>query len=357
MATDDAVPGALDALAVRPSAARESGTAALLTVRRRTADASFYYLFNQRTDRVADTVRLEGEGRPYLLDTWTGEATPVTTYRRVGDTVVLPVALAGNDQQVVVLTDDAPKVLGVADAPAVHATATDADEVVRGAGAPLAVRATTAGRVSTTLSDGRTVATDVPDVPAARTLDAWSLSVERWERGASGAASDTAKETLPTVDVRADDQGRLPAWSAIAGLEDASGVGTYRTTLRLDGAWTGGFGARLDLGRVVDAVRVTVNGRALPPVDPMDPTVDLGPYLHGGDNAIEVRVASTLLNAVRATDGTGAGGRARQDYGLIGPVRLEPYGEADVDTRAQEAPAPAPAPSPSPTPAPAPSPA
>ncbi|WP_210491766.1 glycosyl hydrolase [Patulibacter sp. SYSU D01012] len=354
VAGDDALPAALQGLGVRASAARESGSSALLTVRRRTADAAFVYLFNQRPERVTDTVTLEGRGRPYLLDTWTGKATPVATYRRTDDGVVLPVALAGNDQQVVVLTDDAPKVLGVPEAPALHAERTDAAEVVPGAAAPLAVRATAAGRVATTLSDGRTVATDVAAVPAARTLGAWSLSVQSWRRGASGAAADTVKETLPTVDVTAGDDGRLPAWSAIPALQDVSGVGTYRTTLRLDGAWTGGFGAYLDLGRVVDSVRVTVNGRATAPVDPMDPRVDVGPYLHGGDNAIEVRVASTLLNAVRATPGTGAGSRARADYGLMGPVRLRPYGEADVASAAAPTPPPAPAPAPGPAPAPAP---
>jgi hypothetical protein len=358
VAAEADVPGALRALGVRPAAAGDAGTASILPVRRRTADADFYYLFNQDQQGVEQSVALEGTGRPYLLNTWTGEATPIARYASDGSTVTVRVKLAANDQQVVVLTDDAPKVLGVPNASGPHAVDSTADDVVAAGKDGLAVRTASAGTVATTLDDGRRVETAVPSVPGAWTLDAWKLSVERWTRGPSGAASDTVKTTLPTIDVAAGADGALPAWSAIPGLEDASGIGTYTTTLTAPDGWTGGHGAYLDLGRVVDSVRVTVNGRQLPPVNPMDDSrVDLGAYLHGGDNEVSVRVASTLLNAVRSTAGTGAGSRARAQYGLLGPVRVLPYGQATVDTAKAETPAPPTTPQPPTAPAPAPAPA
>ncbi|TDC17113.1 hypothetical protein, partial [Actinomadura bangladeshensis] len=89
----------------------------------------------------------------------------------------------------------------------------------------------------------------------------------------------------------------------------------------------------LELGEVFDTCRVTVNGRRLPPVSVLVPVVDVGPHLRRGANTIEVEVATTLNNRLRVSDPGVYGGASRQNYGLIGPVRLVPYGEAAVRTR------------------------
>ena len=81
-----------------------------------------------------------------------------------------------------------------------------------------------------------------------------------------------------------------------------------------------------------DTYRVSVNGVALPPADQLYTTVDVGPYLKRGANTITVEVATTLLNRLRAGDVAYATA-ARQKYGLIGPVKLTPYGEAPVYAR------------------------
>src|SRR5262249_51925062 len=119
----------------------------------------------------------------------------------------------------------------------------------------------------------------------------------------------------------------LKAWSDIPELADVSGVGTYTTTFN----WSGG-GAYLDLGEVFDTYRVSVNGVALPPADQLNTTVDVGAYLKPGENTISVEVATTLLNRLRAGDVAYANA-TRQKYGLIGPVKLTPYGEAPVYSR------------------------
>jgi hypothetical protein len=74
-----------------------------------------------------------------------------------------------------------------------------------------------------------------------------------------------------------------------------------------------------------------VNGHRLDPVDQIHPVVDLGDLLRRGVNVIEVEVATPLSNRLRVSDPAVYGGTARQAYGLLGPVRLLPYGEARLD--------------------------
>jgi hypothetical protein len=116
-----------------------------------------------------------------------------------------------------------------------------------------------------------------------------------------------------------------------------SGVGTYTSTFTLDDSWSEVRAAHLDLGTAVDTVTVTLNGTSIPASSPQDLRhIEVGRYLRAGDNTLTVRVASTLLNAVRVAPGTGAGRRPRMDYGLLGPVRLTPR-EAQQPTLTVEA--------------------
>lgn len=331
VASVEEVPAALERLGVRASAARASDAAALLSVRRQTADGDLYYLFNNSRAAVADRVTLEGDGAPYLLDTWTGATTPIARYERTAGGVTVDVRLAPLNATVIALSDDPAAVGATRAADAVHATATDADALVPGAPGVLRVRSASARTVTTTLSDGRTVASALPDVPAARTLRDWSLTAESWTPGATGLPGDTVRTTLAPVAVSAAEDGRLPAWSALPPLQDVSGTGVYTTTVELPAGWSGGHGAWLDLGAVVDTAVVTVNGTRIAPVDPQDTArIDISGALRPGANTIEVRVASTLFNAVRVAPGSGIAARARQDYGLLGPVVLTPYGEAEI---------------------------
>ncbi|MCZ9345484.1 hypothetical protein NGM37_47870, partial [Streptomyces sp. TRM76130] len=76
---------------------------------------------------------------------------------------------------------------------------------------------------------------------------------------------------------------------------------------------------------VSDTVRVTVNGTPTAPVDRLDPVVDIGPHLRRGHNVIEIEVATPLINRLRVARPDVFGSTARQDHGLVGPVRLVPY--------------------------------
>jgi hypothetical protein len=316
VADQAAVPAALRVRGVRPAAEFD---APLITVRRSTADTEYYYVFNSSTEATEASLALTGEGAPLALDAWSGAVTPIARYTRSSGRVGVRVSLPPTGATVVALSKTA--------GGSVFATSTTADEVLaRGNG--LTVRASAPGTYTTTLSDGRTASTAIADVPAPIALPDWTLGVESW---GPGATPDTdAKIQLAPIPLTAGSDGRLPAWTSIAGLESASGIGTYTTTVELPAAWTGGHGAYLDLGSVFNTFSVTINGQALPPVDQMNPNrLDVGPYLRAGSNTITVREATTLRNRILTVAGqAGGSGTAKQDYGLRGPVRLIPYGEA-----------------------------
>lgn len=291
-----AVPDLLAGLGVAPAAAPATGSADVLSVRRSDPATEFYYLFNQRSWATEQQLTLTGDGRPYELDTWTGEITPLTDYRRTADGVVVDVALEPADTRVIALTTRDDETFR----PPVDAGSRPVDARNAGLGPVL--------------------------------LDDWTLQVQSWSRGASGLPGDTARTSLPAAALVAGDRGALPPWSAVTAangydvdLGDVSGSGTYTSTFTLDESWAGVRTAQLDLGAVVDTATVSVNGIELPPLDPQNVRhVEVGHLLRPGENTITVRVASTLLNAVRVAPGTGASGRDRMDYGLFGPVRLTP---------------------------------
>ncbi|MFI7300000.1 hypothetical protein [Streptomyces sp. NPDC050121] len=186
----------------------------------------------------------------------------------------------------------------------------------------MTARSTTAGTYTTQLSSGRTVTTTVPSVPAPITPGRWRLDVEDRRPGATPARTELVRRTL-TLDA-------LLPWSRIPEPADSAGIGRYRTTIDLPSDWTSCHGAHLDLGQVCDTARVTVNGIGAPPVDRLRPVVDVGPLLRRGANVIEVEVATPLVNRLRVARPTVFGAVARQDHGLMGPVRLLPYGQAVI---------------------------
>lgn len=292
------VPSALKGLGVAPAATPGSDSGAILDVRRQAGSTDYYYLYNQTNTATAQTLTLTGDGVPYRLDTWTGEITPIAHSTSGHGKVTVPVRINGNDAEVIAVTPRHDATFG--------------------------------GTPARSGADGTSDGSATPEPVA---LGDWSLSVDTWEPGASGLPGDTAHRTLGPVTLRAGSDGTLPPWSAItpgngysANLQDVSGRGTYTAHVRLGEEWKGVTGANLDLGTPVDTVTVNVNGHDLPPLDQADLRhVEAGRYLRPGDNTITVRVASTLLNAVRVAPGTGASSRARMDYGLFGPVTLTPY--------------------------------
>jgi hypothetical protein len=335
--TDKAAVGdALARLGVTPDV-RHATASTLLNAHRVTRDADFYYLCNGRhaetvkppVARVDHEVTLRrtggahGRSVPYLLDAWTGRAVRVARYTEDDGAFTLRVTL--DPGQVMIVALGRPGLFGDRDGARPHVLATDAPEAVftgRGGRGPT-LRASTAGTYTTRLSDGRTTTTTIPPVPAPITPGSWRLDVDDWFPGGTPTRTGHVHRTL-TLDT-------LLPWSRIPDLADSAGIGRYRTTIDLPPQWSASHGARLELGQVSDTVRVRVNGVAAPPVDRLHPVVDVGPLLRRGRNEIEVEVATPLVNRLRVARPAVFGTVARQDHGLVGPVRLVPYGQAAVD--------------------------
>ncbi|MFJ9121422.1 glycosyl hydrolase [Streptomyces sp. NPDC102394] len=325
-----AVGDALTGLGVSPDV-RYATSSTLLNAHRATAEADFYYLCNGKHAETVkppvaaidhDVTLRRTRGRksvPYLLDAWTGEAVRLARYTEDGDDVTVRVTLQPGETMIVAL--GRPGLFGDRDGDRPHAVTSDADTVLfteRG----LTVRAGAAGTYTTRLSQGRTVTTTLPAVPDPIVPSRWQLDVDDWTPGSTPTRTEHVRRTV-TLDA-------LAPWSRIPELADSAGIGRYRTTIALPRQWSSSYGAVLELGQVSDTCRVTVNGTLVPPVDRLHPVVDVGRYLRGGDNVIEVEVATPLINRLRVAQPAVFGTTARQDHGLVGPVRLVPYAQEVV---------------------------
>ncbi|WP_030224062.1 glycosyl hydrolase [Streptomyces sp. NRRL WC-3626] len=326
-----AVGDALTALGVSPDV-RHSVSSTLLNAHRVTKEADFYYLCN---GKHAETVKPPvaaidhdvtlrcTRGRepvPYLLDPWTGEAVRVGRYTREGDEITLRVALRPGQTTIVAL--GRPGLFGDRHGNRPYAVSSDADKVLFTRDG-LTVRAAAAGTYRTTLSQGRTVTTTFRSVPAAIEPDRWNVEVEDWTPGSDVTRTEKVRRNL-VMDT-------LLPWSKIPELEDSAGIGRYRTTVVLPRDWSpASHGAYLDLGQVSDTFRVTVNGKESGPADRLSPVLDVGPLLRRGENTIEIEVATPLVNRLRVTRPEVFGSLARQEHGLVGPVKLVPYAQTTL---------------------------
>jgi hypothetical protein len=347
VAHESDVPKKLRSLGILPSA-EPATSSSMLSIRRRDAATrtDYYFLYNQGIVSPTDEpgtlfepatgepldreVSLEGRGRPYLLDAWSGKITPIVNYVSGQDRITLRIRLSRDNGALIAISED-PNRFGVAAAP-VYVTKTDADDAATD-GRAILIRASKAGTYTTTLSNGHSVRTGVQRVPSTVDLsrEKWHLSVEDWQPAnpydvTFGTAASETRKTKIELDL--DD---LKAWPEIAQLRDVSGVATYTTTVNLPAGWTTKYGAVLSLGEVFDSFTLAVNGQPVS-IDQLAAAADVSPYLKGGRNSITVRVATTLNNRLAKIDAGVANRGLVQPYGLVGPVVLMPYIEATVWT-------------------------
>ncbi len=335
------VPGKLRSLGIHP-AAEPSAPSSVLSIRRRDAASKtdYYFFYNQGIASPSDEPRtlfepatgepvdlnfsLEGRGQPYILDGWSGKISPVVNYSSSGDHVSLRIRLS-RDNGVLIALSEQPNRFGIA-TPAVHVTKTTADDAGIHQGA-VAIRASAAGTYDATLSNGRTVRLTLGAVPPPIDLThaKWHLAAEDWQP-ANPYATTFGPAAAQTLKNRVElDLDGLKPWPEIPALQNAAGLGTYTTTFDLPSTWTAANGATLSLGEVFDTFTLSVNGQTAP-IDQLSAEGDIGPYLKAGQNTIAVRVATTLNNRLAKIDDDVANRGLVQPYGLIGPVRLTPYG-------------------------------
>lgn len=310
--TEDALPGAMARLGVRPDFSL-SKPATVYPVHRRTPAGDVWFLFNDSTKRVRTSAAFRTAGHPTAIDLWDGSAKVVARYQRRGAQVRMPVDLAPGETMLVAF---GPR------RTATRVVSTEAQETyVRGG--QLVVADSRPGRRTTRLNDGRTVVLNGKRLPSPLTLDRWRLQVA---------------EQSPAGTTRHDLQlSKLEDWRAIPELANASGVGTYTTTFNVSAGWVRrGRGVRLAIGEAKGAIEVFVDGRRLSRrstdgwVLPME-------GLRPGRHTLRVRLGTNRINQMVYLSRTDPQplyrlytARQTQPYGLLGPVRVIPVAEASI---------------------------
>ncbi|GAB3059175.1 glycosyl hydrolase [Intrasporangium mesophilum] len=334
VATEAALPDALDRESIRPAVSPQTPTPALGLVRRDAGNVTYDFIYNRSGSEVTQNFTLSGSGRPYAYDTWTGKITPIGEFVKGASTVTVPVRIAPHDMVIIALTNQGAIVGsdGVPiHSPATYAVSSDGQILASGQPQGLVLRASSDGRYETQLSNGTSRVTQVQGVSAPLPLNAWTLDAQTWTPGENEYT--TVKTDLPVFPVVAGSDGRLPSWREITAPQNLtrnSGIGTYSTTFQLPTGWSPADGAYLNLGDVLDSVTATVNGQEAT-VDQSDRgRIDLGHSLRPGQNALTIRVATTMFNAVRSTGDSNYQSPDWQQTGLIGPVVLTPYRDTDI---------------------------
>ncbi|WP_205527175.1 glycosyl hydrolase [Solimonas sp. K1W22B-7] len=308
------LPETLRALGVMP-ALRVPEPTHLVAQHRRLPNGDLWFVYNNSADTVDTPVGFSGRGRPTRIDLWTGAAEALAEYREEDGVVTLPLRLPPGGTMVLSFNPRAAKRL--------HVFSTDA-ALARFEGGTLRLRDTSSGERKATLSDGREVRVTLPDLPPPLQVTGnWQLVAHT----VSPAGDDTVSMPLPA----------LKDWRNIPGLTNSAGTGIYTTEVDVPADWlTAGRGVLLDPGTVGGMMEVFINGQpAYTPTLP-EPPRPITALLHPGINDIRVEVATTLLNRMIGQLKEGDlryalfAARTAQPYGLIGPVRLIPYAEAQI---------------------------
>lgn len=290
------------------------------------AGTAYPYIDKTNLSEKSVIVTLKGEGRPYLMDAWNGTITPIAEYLQNEDgTVTIPLEFEEDQTMVIALLNDE-----VAEENGLRVEENyvmESDAKVEYDGDSILLKATEEGSYTSMLSDGTTVLSEVEALQAAFDIPSWTLEIDSLGKGETEYFTDSVVTKLKPMEVT-----ELRSWRELSDdLEFVSGVGTYSTTITLDKGWEDGAGAYMDLGEIEDTFNVYVNGEVLPVVDANDTVIDIGKYVHSGENTIEVKVATTIYNAVK---GIGGGSEADVNdngmFGVDGVVTVTPYQTAVV---------------------------
>ena len=349
------VPGALAVLDASASVEIYAGVKSYppVVLRRSEADAELYYVFNQgNTSRFSMSFecRSNETTNAFVLDQLTGNVSPLAVASLVtsNTSTRLDVTfdLATNQSVLLALT-----------APASYQNATALTQTLQGLDTALRAKATADGSVielssyepglrQYTLSNGTTATANFSlcNQPALN-LTSWNLTIESWTPTSN--LGDVA--TVKTNDTLQLENG-LVAWDELEGHYNTSGIGYYTTSFFWPAMSCGGtssnLGAELQQSSIFHTQRAWLNGRLLPMMDPVNPKLDISPWLQEGlKNVLMIEVATTLLNAINVFPDNqiesvgytrarklaeGKVKRGHQKYGLTGSVEIVPFGRVQI---------------------------
>jgi hypothetical protein len=175
------------------------------------------------------------------------------------------------------------------------------------------------------LSNGRTLALNLGDIPSSVEINRWRLEVEE--------ISPDGNRTHHL------DMATLKDWRLIPELKEAVGSATYTAGVSVPDSWlVSGRDILLDVGIVEGAMQIYVNEKLVTPQTMPGGRWSVRKLLQPGKNRLLVRLDTTLLNRMVALKNTGdpkyqtgPTPLVTAPSGLLGPVRLIPAGRATVN--------------------------
>jgi hypothetical protein len=287
--SEDLLPSILAKLSIFPRVSLKCSTNPVYSVWRSSQDIDFLYFFNDQNAATHCDVEIAAKGvTPYTYNSWTGNRLPFFQYKTTNSGVKLLLSFQSNETMILAL----------------HRTPGPTKCSISEASVPISSVSLEGERLLVTVTGPTDLVTSMgkaysfsPSLEITTTnLTAWDLVIEDWHSAPDRYAVQTEirRQTFKAVS--------LKPWSELdSSLENVSGVGHYTSSFAVPhfrGNET--LAAILHLPPIQNTVRVYLDGHRLPPVDPVNPKIDLtGMVKRGMSYTIEVEVTTTLFNRVK----------------------------------------------------------
>ncbi|KAH1581721.1 hypothetical protein KXX69_002634 [Aspergillus fumigatus] len=277
---------------VRPDVLPSCTTGTLRVVKRSRPDDEVDYVFLHNDQAVPTSCQISIQDHkartPHLLNAWTGEKKMIDSFERESAMVTVSLQFAPNETSILSLEKSGSRDL-------TKLTKTASSSTIRHYGIA--------------------------------NLTRWDLSLEDFHAPHSRFQVQTAitSHNFSNIAIR--------PWSAISPeLAKVGGIGRYSTSFTVPSVSR--IRGKLSLGPIIHTARVYIGGQRLPPVDPVNPVIDISSYIRPGQTyKLIVEVTTPLFNRIK-TDANHtkiAGSTAAelqplyastpyQEYGLMGPV-------------------------------------
>ncbi|KAJ8195520.1 hypothetical protein LV157_002341 [Aspergillus fumigatus] len=277
---------------VRPDVLPSCTTGTLRVVKRSRPDDEVDYVFLHNDQAVPTSCQISIQDHkartPHLLNAWTGEKKMIDSFERRSAMVTVSLQFAPNETSILSLEKSGSRDL-------TKLTKTASSSTIRHYGIA--------------------------------NLTRWDLSLEDFHAPHSRFQVQTAitSHNFSNIAIR--------PWSAISPeLAKVGGIGRYSTSFTVPSVSR--IRGKLSLGPIIHTARVYIGGQRLPPVDPVNPVIDISSYIRPGQTyKLIVEVTTPLFNRIK-TDANHtkiAGSTAAelqplyastpyQEYGLMGPV-------------------------------------
>ena len=303
-----------------------------------TTGIDYAYVFCD-TNTSSGSITVSSDKTPFLLDAWTGKATPLAVYERNANGTTIPLTLAGNDTVILAFAQGLPSYPHRS--PSAHFTKVPlgiSDIVPTSSGDWDVHISSLASSGVATLSDNSSVTINASNIPPPTELRSWDLTAEHWVAPSNFNDSTIVADKFNTT----HELGQLVSWLEIPSLANTSGLGYYSTNFTWPPELTSGdpqLGAYIYFSKVLHAITVFVNGQRLPPLNYNNAQADISTYLQTGSNKILAIVPTTMWNYLQVIlpriENAGApvtfsGGpygspSSPSDNGLVGTASVVPY--------------------------------